>query len=100
MHLHGGCIISNPKSTINMDLPFNDTLRDQVTNERVESLKVFQLEHFKIDKNHNNNHYRQVHHVHHQYNYQLGYSNYDNFNEKVMRYNKIEAPIINDHHKP
>ena len=50
MHLHGGCIISNPKSTINMDLPFNDTLRDQVTNERVESLKVFQLEHFKIDK--------------------------------------------------
>jgi hypothetical protein len=43
MHLHGGCIISNPESTINMNLTLNDTLEDQVTNlsERVELLEIF-----------------------------------------------------------
>lgn len=45
---------------------------------KVKSLEIFQTGHLKTCKNYNNKHFRQVYHKHHQYNYYLGYLDYNN----------------------
>ena len=47
-----------------------------------------------------NNHYKQVYHENHRFDYHLGYSKHDNFDELVMSLKKIKAPTFYDHHDP
>ena len=42
----------------------------------------------------------QVHYERHQYDYHLGYSKHDDFDEQVLSPNKIEAPTFDGRHDP
>jgi hypothetical protein len=61
---------------------------------RIEPQESFRIRHSKTNKYHKNNHYGQVHSERHQYDYHLGYSKYDDFDERVLNPNKIEAPLL------
>jgi len=68
---------------------------------RIEPQEGFQIRHPKTNKYHKNNHYRQVYLEFHKYDYHLGYSKYDDLNERVMSPNKkLEALTIDDLHDP
>jgi hypothetical protein len=67
---------------------------------RIEPQESFQIRHSKTNKYHKNNHYGQVHSERHQYDYHLGYSKHDDFDERVLSPNKIEAPTFDGHHDP
>jgi hypothetical protein len=61
---------------------------------RIEPQESFRIRHSKTNKYHKNNHYGQVHSERHQYDYHLGYSKHDDFDEQVLSPNKIEAPTF------
>jgi hypothetical protein len=65
---------------------FQRKLSTQMTNmfRRIEPQESFQIRYPKTSKYHRNNHYRKIHPKRHQYNYHLGYSKHDNFDERAM----------------
>jgi len=67
---------------------------------RIEPQESVRIRHSKTNKYHKNNHYEQVHFERYQYDYHLGYSKHDDFNERVLSPNKIEAPTFDGHHDP
>jgi hypothetical protein len=67
---------------------------------RIEPQESFRIKHSKTDKYHKNNHYGQVHSERHQYDYHLVYSKHDDFNERILSPNKIEAPTFDGRHDP
>jgi hypothetical protein len=67
---------------------------------RIELQESFRIRHSKTNKYHKNNHYGQVHSERHQYDYHLGYSKHNDFDELVLSPNKIEAPIFYGRHDP